>query len=201
MIVCITVMPMALRGQDTVRTRDTVRALDEVLVRDARVGERSPFGTSTLSKEQLAERKTEVSVPYMLELQPSVVVAGENGKMVREMLTEAWSYSASGGWRRLSHLPHFCGAAPTPCPVINGHIYLLGGDDATVKGFTPANHPGFHNQSLCYSPARDAWSEAGTIAAARAVLPCAEWNGLAVIVNGEQRPGKRSNEVWAAKMH
>lgn len=81
LIVCITVMPIALRGQDTVRHKDTVRALDEVLVRDARVGERSPFGTSTLSKEQLAERKTEVSVPYMLELQPSVVVAGENGKM------------------------------------------------------------------------------------------------------------------------
>lgn len=129
------------------------------------------------------------------------IIHGENGKMVREMLTEAWSYSVSGGWRRLSHLPHFCGAAPTPAPVINGNIYLLGGDDATVKGFTPANHPGFHNQSLCYSPARDAWADAGTIAAARAVLPCAEWNGLAVIVNGEQRPGKRSNEVWAAKMH
>ncbi|MCQ2365064.1 MAG: hypothetical protein MJ051_05880 [Akkermansia sp.] len=129
------------------------------------------------------------------------IVPGENGKMVREMLTEAWSYSATGGWRRLSHLPHFCGAAPTPAPVIGGNIYLLGGDDATVKGFTPANHPGFHNQSLCYSPARDAWEDAGTIAAARAVLPCAEWNGLAVIVNGEQRPGKRSNEVWAAKMH
>ena len=117
------------------------------------------------------------------------------------MLTEAWSYSASTGWRRLSYLPHFCGAAPTPAPVINGCIYLMGGDDATVKGFTRANHPGFRNQSLCYCPATDAWSDSGEIAVARAVLPCAEWNGLAVIVNGEQRPGKRSNQVWGAKLH
>ncbi len=128
------------------------------------------------------------------------LVEGEGGRMQRDMLTEAWSYSESTGWRRLAYLPHFCAAAPTPAPVIHGHIYLLGGDDATVKGFTPQNHPGFHNQSLCYNPADNSWADAGTIAAARAVLPCAQWNGLAVIVNGEQRPGKRSNEVWGAKL-
>ncbi len=125
---------------------------------------------------------------------------GENGRMQRDMLTEAWSYTEATGWRRLAYLPHFCAAAPTPAPVIHGRIYLLGGDDATVTGYTPQNHPGFHNQSLCYNPAANAWEDAGTIAAARAVLPCAVWNGLAVIVNGEQRPGKRSNEVWAAVM-
>ncbi len=129
------------------------------------------------------------------------IVPGDDGRQVREMLTEAWSYSEATGWRRLSYLPHFCGAAPTPAPVINGCIYLMGGDDATVKGFTPANHPGFHNQSLCYCPATDTWRDSGEIAVARAVLPCAEWNGLAVIVNGEQRPGKRSNQVWGAKLH
>ena len=39
------------------------------------------------------------------------------------------------------------------------------------------------------------------MAVARAVLPCVEWNGMAVIINGEQRPGKRSNQVWGAKMN
>lgn len=125
------------------------------------------------------------------------IVPGENGRMVREMLTEAWSYSDSIGWRQLSCLPRFCAAAPTPAPVIGGCIYLFGGDDATVKGFTPQNHPGFHNAGLCYNPVSDEWKEIGTVGAARAVLPCAVWNGLAVIVNGEQKPGKRSNQVWA----
>lgn len=123
---------------------------------------------------------------------------GGNGRMERDMLTEAWSYSEAVGWRRLAYLPRFCAAAPTPAPVIHGRIFLLGGDDATVKGFSPQNHPGFHNASLCYTPATNEWAEAGEIAAARAVLPCAVWNGLAVIVNGEQRPGKRSNQVWGA---
>ncbi len=125
---------------------------------------------------------------------------GEEGRMLRDMLTEAWSYSETADWKQLAELPHFCAAAPTPAPVIRGCIYMLGGDDATVTGYTPQNHPGFHNQSLCYNPATNEWTDAGTIAVARAVLPCAEWNGLAVIINGEQRPGKRSNEVWGAAL-
>lgn len=125
---------------------------------------------------------------------------GEVGRKVRDMLTEAWSYSEAAGWERLADLPHFCAAGPTPAPVIGGRIYLLGGDDATVKGYTPQNHPGFHNYTLCYCPCCNEWASAGEMAVARAVLPCAEWNGLAVIVNGEQRPGKRSNQVWGACM-
>lgn len=121
---------------------------------------------------------------------------GEDGRQVRDMLTEAWSYTEAAGWKPLADLPRYCAAAPTPAPVFGGKIYLLGGDDATVKGYTPQTHPGFHSASLCYDAAADAWAEAGEVAAARAVLPCAMWGEKAVIVNGEQRPGKRSNEVW-----
>lgn len=63
------------------QTQDTVRTLDEVLIKDSRASERSPFTTSNLTREQLDDAKTEVSIPFMLELQPSVVVSGENGKM------------------------------------------------------------------------------------------------------------------------
>lgn len=63
------------------QTQDTVRTLDEVLIKDSRASERSPFTTSNLSREQLDDAKSEVSIPFMLELQPSVVVSGENGKM------------------------------------------------------------------------------------------------------------------------
>ena len=122
---------------------------------------------------------------------------GEDGRPVRDMLTEAWSYNEAAGWKPLADLPRFCAAAPTPAPEWGGRVYLLGGDDATVKGYTPLNHPGFHSASLCYTPEADAWEEGGEVAAPRAVLPCAMWNGKAVIVNGEQRPGKRSNEVWS----
>ncbi|MBT9450362.1 hypothetical protein ICN84_09810 [Akkermansia glycaniphila] len=123
-----------------------------------------------------------------------------DGKMVRDMLTEAWSYNPQEGWKNLAPLPYTVAAAPTPAPVFAGRIHLLGGDDATVTGYTPQNHPGFHNQSLVYDPATDTWQPGGSIGAARAVLPCVEWHGMAAIVNGEQKPGKRSNQIWAASL-
>ncbi len=129
------------------------------------------------------------------------LVEGSDGRQVRDMLTEAWSYSPPCGWKRLVDLPHFVAAAPTPAPVRGGVAYLFGGDDGTVKGFAPQNHPGFHNQSLQYHIAENAWIIGEPVGAARAVLPCAEWVGKAVVVNGEQRPGKRSNEVWMASFH
>lgn len=122
---------------------------------------------------------------------------GEDGRMQRDMLTEAWQYSNDEGWQHLTDLPRFCAAAPTPAPVLGGEIYLLGGDDGTIRLPASATHPGFHRASLCYNLETDEWREAGEVAAARAVLPCAEWCGRAVIVNGEQSPGKRSNQVWS----
>ena len=128
------------------------------------------------------------------------IKSGENGRMVRDMLIEAWTYTSKGGWDQVADLPRFCAAAPTPAPVSpEGKIYLLGGDDASVKGASsPQNHPGFHSASLSYCPSCNEWKEEGPIPAPRAVLPCAMWNGRAVMFNGEQRPGKRSNEVWEA---
>jgi len=126
------------------------------------------------------------------------LLKGEDGRMKRDMLTEAWAYSPCQGWRALSNLPHFCAAAPTPSPVIDEKIYLLGGDDGSISGFSPQEHPGFNSQSLSYSPTENKWKEEGEIAAPRAVLPCVIWEGKAVIINGELRPGKRSNQVWAA---
>jgi N-acetylneuraminic acid mutarotase len=126
----------------------------------------------------------------------------QGDKMIRDLLTEAWEFSPEAGWSQLADLPHPVAAAPTPAPAtLAGHIYLLGGDDGSLAGFSPVwEHPGFHNQSLCYDAVSQTWHDSGEIAAPRAVLPCATWNGQAVIVNGERRPGKRSNEVWAATL-
>ncbi len=68
--------------QDTIK-----RDLDEVIIRDSRVSDKAPLTTTNLNKEQLDDSKTEVSVPYMLENQTSVVVSGENGKMGETSMT------------------------------------------------------------------------------------------------------------------
>lgn len=64
---------------NSLKAQDTVRRLDEVIIQDARVSNKTPLTTSTMTREQLDEARTELSVPYMLETQPSVVASGENG--------------------------------------------------------------------------------------------------------------------------
>lgn len=122
----------------------------------------------------------------------------EDGKQVRELLTEAWSFTPERGWTRLPEMPYAIAAAPTPAPVSrNGVIYLLGGDDGSGKKYTPQTNPGFNNQSLCLDTAAMEWHDAGPIAAPRAVLPCCVWQGRFAAVNGELKPGRRSPEVWS----
>lgn len=62
----------------SVLAQDTLRVLDEVLIRDTRVSNKAPLTTSTMSKEALSEQKTETAIPYIIELQPSVVASTEN---------------------------------------------------------------------------------------------------------------------------
>lgn len=121
----------------------------------------------------------------------------QNGKQVRELLTEAWSFTPEQGWTRLPDLPYAIAAAPTPAPVsAAGVIYLMGGDDGAGKKYTPQTNPGFTNQSLCLNTADLTWHDGGSISAARAVLPCCAWQNGFAVVNGELKPGKRSNQVW-----
>lgn len=55
--------------------------LDRVIITDSRVSNKAPLTTSTLNREQLDEEKIAISLPYMLETQPSVVTSSENGAM------------------------------------------------------------------------------------------------------------------------
>lgn len=63
----------------TSNAQDTVRRLDEVIIQDVRVSNKTPLTTSTLDRSELDEARTAVSLPFMLETQPSVVASGENG--------------------------------------------------------------------------------------------------------------------------
>jgi iron complex outermembrane receptor protein len=53
--------------------------LDEVVVNGSFANDKTPMTTSKMSRQQLEEIRMIPSLPYQLELEPSVVVSGENG--------------------------------------------------------------------------------------------------------------------------
>lgn len=63
----------------SLKAQDTVRKLDEVMIQDVRVSNKTPLTTSTVSREALDESRAAVSIPYQLETQTSVVASSENG--------------------------------------------------------------------------------------------------------------------------
>ncbi|MBR2958699.1 MAG: TonB-dependent receptor [Bacteroidales bacterium] len=80
MIACLALALSTFSFQHSaLRAQDTVRSLDEVMIQDARVSNKAPLTTSTVDREELDEARAAVSLPFMLETQPSVVASGENG--------------------------------------------------------------------------------------------------------------------------
>lgn len=63
----------------TLNAQDTVRTLDEIMIQDVRVSNKTPLTTSTVLREALDESRAAVSIPYQLETQTSVVASSENG--------------------------------------------------------------------------------------------------------------------------
>ncbi len=122
------------------------------------------------------------------------------GKVVRQFLKEAWSFTMKDGWKQLADLPRPSVAAPAPAPFHQGKFLLVGGDDGSRVGFQPlTEHPGFPKGILAYDPAIDRWSQQGEVPAPRATVPCAEWQGNIIIPSGEVRPGVRSPEIWSLR--
>jgi len=122
-----------------------------------------------------------------------------SGKPVRAYLKDAYRFTPGKGWKRVADMPNPVVAAPTPAPVVNENYFLvIGGDDGSLATFEPkSKHPGFPKRVLSYDTELDRWSVIGEAPISRAVLPTAMWQGLAVLPNGEARPGVRSPEVWA----
>ncbi len=79
MIACLVFGISIFSFQFSISAQDTVRKLDEVIIQDVRVSNKTPLTTSTVSREALDESRAAVSIPYQLETQTSVVASSENG--------------------------------------------------------------------------------------------------------------------------
>jgi N-acetylneuraminate epimerase len=127
--------------------------------------------------------------------------ADADGKPAREWLNDAWSFQPEQGWRKIADIPRVAVAAPSPAPVIDGHLLVLGGDDGANVNFEPKDkHPGFPREILAYDPGSDTWDRHGDLPFSLVTTPAVEWNGQIIIAGGEARPGKRSPQVWSGQL-
>ena len=118
----------------------------------------------------------------------------------REYLQDCHAFTLGKTWRRLASLPHALAACPSPCPIVENEILLLGGDDGKLSGkIAAAKHPGFSNKILAYDKSLDTWSEQGEAPAALIATGCTKWNKGFAYVNGETRPSGRSPEGWLGR--
>lgn len=125
-----------------------------------------------------------------------------NGQVKRVYLRDSWRFTPDGKWERLADLAKPCVAGPTPAPVVDSTMLLVGGDDGSLAGFQPVDkHPGFPRAIQALQLRTGRWSQWGEVPASRATLPVVEWNGLFVLPSGEMRPGVRSPEVWTFRVN
>lgn len=123
------------------------------------------------------------------------------GKPVRHYLKDAYRFTASKGWKRIADLPRAAVAAPSPASLRDGKLHIVSGDDGELVNFEPkSKHPGFPKDVLAYDVKADAWERIEDTTISRATAPTVEWNGMAVILNGEAKPGVRTPEVWGLKL-
>lgn len=121
----------------------------------------------------------------------------------------------SGIWEQLADLPEPRVGPASPCPVIDGKIFVIGGY-ATVFPGPPREHPGFAAQTLLYELAQNAWrtgpplptslvtnrdspGDAGP--APMIAAPCSIWQDQIVVGGGEVRASVRTPSVLALPLN
>ena len=127
--------------------------------------------------------------------------ADQDGKPEREWLNDAWSYQPTMGWKQLPDMPRVAVAAPSPAPVIDAKICILGGDDGANVHFEPKEkHPGFPRSLLVFDVKTQTWSQSGEVPFSLVTTNAVRWKDQIVIPGGEARPGVRSPQVWSGAM-
>jgi N-acetylneuraminic acid mutarotase len=115
----------------------------------------------------------------------------------REFLSDCHAFTLGKEWRRLSAMPRPVAGAPSPCPVFENEILVLGGDDGKLAGkVEAAKHPGYAKTVLSYDKSTDTWKEAEEGSANVLSTGCTKWSGGYALTNGELRPFVRSAEGW-----
>jgi len=126
--------------------------------------------------------------------------ADAEGKPARTYLTDAYHYSIEQGWQKIADVPRPVVAAASPALVTQHGFWIVSGDDASQLPIPVAQRTGFPATMWQYHPPTNRWRDAGQTPAPRVTLPVVMWQGRAIFISGEQRPGVRSPEVWSLNL-
>lgn len=116
-------------------------------------------------------------------------------------LTDAFAYHvAKGTWRTLAPLPFPASAVPSPAPVVDGKILILGGNDGSLARVPPGpQRPDFPSTVYEYDVAGNSWQLGAALPFSQKVTPVVPWREAWIVVSGERQPGLRTNTVWAGQ--
>ncbi|MFI3243497.1 MAG: kelch repeat-containing protein [Akkermansia sp.] len=115
--------------------------------------------------------------------------------LIYDPTTQSW------GVDKVPAMPETMVASPNPLPVVDGKIYVLGGDPgnyyrASIAGNPPAEHPGQSNTVYAYSLAERSWTTEGTTPIGVATAPTVQTGCISpstiMIISGETHPGVRT---------
>ena len=87
-----------------------------------------------------------------------------------------------------------------PLPVLNGKLYVVGGDPghfyrASLAGQAPAVHPGQSKDVYSYTPATGEWKKEGELPVGVATMPAIVVDGIIYTISGETHPGVRTPKI------
>ncbi len=123
------------------------------------------------------------------------------GKPVRHYLKDAYRHTPGKGWRQIADLPRAAVAAPSPAMTRGDQLLIVSGDDGELVNFEPKSaHPGFVRDVIAYDAFHDQWTRLGDSPLSRATVPAVDWRHKTVIPNGEEKPGRRTPEVWEVEV-
>lgn len=109
-----------------------------------------------------------------------------------------------GSWKVITPMPRGVAAGPGPAPVFKKRYLVFPGglDQQTAQHADPVTHPGFIPEVLAYDTRQDRWLVIDRLPKAdmRLTAPAVEWNKRCWIINGEVKPGIRSNKVISFKL-
>ncbi|WP_435893893.1 sodium:solute symporter family transporter [Oceaniferula spumae] len=145
-----------------------------------------------------------------------------------DFLKDAWVFNVpSASWKQLADMPEARSAAPaTAVPVGVSHLLMMGGvpveflreqiEARPDKNGQGMDHPGFPSSMLAYDTITNSWAKAGDLPTevkpdhatnatgstwATVTTPLVIYKGAIYIPTGEIKPGVRSPQVLAGKVH